>query len=109
MSLLRKCQSYGLKPLLGLGFVLVAATVASQVYLNPACKHGPLWPLALATIGFLCLWSLAALIFDLVFVWHLYIHSSRAMRRIGEIVASPRARKRWDQARAGKPKRRFKR
>jgi len=104
ISLLRKCQSYGLKPLLGLGFVLVVAIVASQV-LKPDGNHGPLWPLALATLGFLCLWSLAALIFDLVFVWHLYIHSSRAMRRIGEIVASPGARARWkDQAIYGKPK-----
>jgi hypothetical protein len=108
MSRWRKSQSYGLKPLLGLGFVLVATIVVSQVYLDPDSKHGPLWPLALATVGFLCLWSLAALIFDLVFVWHLYIHSSNALRRIGGIVASPYARKEWEQARAGKPKRRFK-
>jgi hypothetical protein len=99
----RKSQSYGLKPLLGLGFVLVAVIVGSQVYFDPDSKHGPLWPLALATVGFMCLWSLAALIFDLVFVWHLYIHSSNALRRIGGIVASPYARKEWERTHAGKP------
>jgi hypothetical protein len=109
ISLLRKFQSYGLKPLLGLGFVLVATTAGSQVYLDPDSKHGTLWPLTMTTLGFLYLWWLAALIFVLVFVWHLYIHSSQAMRRIGGIVASPYARKEWEQARAGTPKRWFKR
>jgi hypothetical protein len=99
MSRGQKSQSYGLKPLLGLGFVLVAVLVGLQVYLDQGSKHGPLWPLTMATLGFLYLWWLAALIFDLVFVWHLYIHSSSAMARLGGIMASPYARKEWAQAR----------
>jgi hypothetical protein len=109
MSRGREPQSYGLKPLLGLGFILVAALVGFQVYLNTNSKHGPLWPLTMATLGFLYLWWLAALIFDLVFVWHLYIHSSGAMTRLGGIMATPYARKEWEQARVGKLKRIFKR
>jgi hypothetical protein len=99
----RKSQSYGLKPLLGLGFILVVTIVGLQVHSDPDGRHGPLWPLALATVGFLYMWSLAALIFDLVFVWHLYIHSSNALRRLGGIVASPYARDEWKRAGAGKP------
>lgn len=42
----------------------------------------PLWPLFLAAAAFLYLWWLAALVFDLVIVWHYYIRSSVAMDRL---------------------------
>jgi hypothetical protein len=40
-----------------------------------------LWPTLLGGAGFLYLWWLAALIFDLAFVWHLYIRHSREADR----------------------------
>jgi len=44
----------------------------------------PLWPVLLATAGFLYLWWLAALIFDLGFVWQRYIRHSIANQRLRE-------------------------
>ena len=38
---------------------------------------GAIWPVVPATAAFLYLWWLAALFFDLVFVWHLYVRHSQ--------------------------------
>jgi hypothetical protein len=43
----------------------------------------------LATAAFLYLWWLAALTFDLVFVWHLHIRQARALARMDEIIGTP--------------------
>lgn len=45
-------------------------------------KVGPVWPLFLALAAFLYLWWLAALILDLVLVWHLLVHNPARVRRI---------------------------
>ncbi len=92
-----KSRSYGFKPLIGIGGAAVAILMVAQV-VGDTGDRGPLWPLVLATLGFTYLWWLAALIFDLVFVWHLYIHSSKALKRMGEIAASPYARDEWKKA-----------
>jgi hypothetical protein len=42
----------------------------------------PLWPVVLAGAAFLYLWWLAALIFDLAFVWQRYIRQSAAIERL---------------------------
>jgi hypothetical protein len=42
------------------------------------------WPVLLAVIGFLYLWWLATLIFDLAFVWQRYIRRSVANQRLSE-------------------------
>lgn len=42
----------------------------------------PVWPVALATAGFLYLWWLGALIFDLSFVWQRYVRGSVTNRRL---------------------------
>ena len=48
--------------------------------------HGPLWPVFLALVGFLYLWWLAALVFDLIFVWHSYIQNSLAMDHLRAVT-----------------------
>jgi hypothetical protein len=48
-------------------------------------KDAPLWPLVLAGAAFLYLWWLAALIFDLVFVWHRYIRSNATPELLKDI------------------------
>ena len=69
--------SWGMKPLMALAGI---ATLAALIGILNASQSpdNPLWPLVLAGLGFLYLWWLAALIFDLVFVWHRYIRSNAA-------------------------------
>jgi hypothetical protein len=44
----------------------------------------PVWPVLLASIGFLYLWWLATLLFDLAFVWQRYVRRSVANQRLRE-------------------------
>jgi hypothetical protein len=44
----------------------------------------PVWPVLLAAAGFLYLWWLATLIFDLAFVWQRYVRRSVANERLRE-------------------------
>lgn len=81
-----KKPSWGLKPLIVLGTGAVAVIVGQSLYL--ASDRGPVWPVFLATAGFFYLWWLAALIFDLVFVWHVYIRQSMALERMDKMVGS---------------------
>jgi hypothetical protein len=46
--------------------------------------HPPAWPVLLSSAAFLYLWWLAALIFDLAFVWHRYIRHSVTNERLLE-------------------------
>jgi hypothetical protein len=83
---------WGLKPLMTMGTLAVAGTVG--FHLLRAWKAevdlGPMWPVLIATIAFLYLWWLAALLFDLVFIWHLYIRHSRMLKRMDEIMGGSR-------------------
>ncbi len=81
-----KRPSWGLTPLMVLGAIAVATMVVSHLVRAPERTPGPFWPLFLATVAFLYLWWLAALLFDLVFVWHLYIRHSRLMVRVNEVL-----------------------
>jgi len=49
----------------------------SQVQIRP-----PVWPVLLSGAAFLYLWWLAALIFDLGFVWQRYVRHSIALKRL---------------------------
>jgi hypothetical protein len=80
VSVLRPC--WGLTPLIGLGAAGAVGMVASHMQGAP----GPFWPVVLATVAFLYLWWLAALVFDLVFVWHWYIRQSKLMTRVHEVL-----------------------
>ena len=68
-----------------------AAFAAYHVARSPARggADGPLWPVIPAAVAFLYLWWLGALLFDLVFIWHLYIRNSRLTTRLHEIVGVP--------------------
>lgn len=83
----------GLRILLGLSVVGLILTVGVSLrpdslcalplpLSDPGCHKKSLWPLFLATAGFLYLWWLAGLTFDLVIVWHYYIRRSVAMKRL---------------------------
>jgi hypothetical protein len=82
----KKWPSWGLKPLLFLGTAVVVGIVGYHLQTADKANVGPLWPVFLATAGFFYLWWLAALIFDLVFVWHVYIRQSKALERIDNLV-----------------------
>lgn len=82
--------SWGLKPLIALGTTLIAIVVGFHLSTATSAGNvGPIWPVLLATAGFLYLWSLSALTFDLVFVWHLQIRQARALARLDEIIGTP--------------------
>jgi hypothetical protein len=53
----------------------------------------PVWPVMLAGALFLYLWWLAALVFDLAFVWQRYVRGSVANDRLRQWTASPRDKK----------------
>ena len=77
---------WGIKPLLFVGASSIAALVGYQIYRVTGEDHGALWPVFLGSAGFFYLWWLAALILDLVFVWHVYIRQTLALQRMGAIV-----------------------
>jgi hypothetical protein len=70
----------GLKPLIGLGTVAIGLFVIWGLRNEPG-KLGPVWPVFLALAGFLYLWWLAALILDLVLVWHFLVHYPATVRQ----------------------------
>lgn len=74
----------GLYTLLLPGFLAVTGMVIYRIAQGEA--KGEMWPVLLALAGFLYLWWLAALMFDLVFVWHIYIQNSQAMERLREMT-----------------------
>ena len=54
----------------------------------------PVWPVVLATAAFLYLWWLAALIFDLSFVWQRYVRGSAIEERLGTWTGLRREKRR---------------
>ena len=78
----------GLRTLLVLSVVGLIFTVGFGLrsgicaYAQGTAEKHEVWPLFIATAAFLYLWWLAALIFDLVVVWHYYIRRSVAMDRL---------------------------
>jgi hypothetical protein len=79
--------SWGLTPLILAGTAVVAGRVGYHLW--AAGSVGPVWPVFLATAAFLYLWWLGALLFDLVFIWHLYIRNSEMLQRMDEIMGRP--------------------
>jgi len=74
----------GMKPLLSLGGVVALMILW---HLISPLKEYSLWPLLLANLAFLYLWWLAALIFDLSYIWHQYIRSSWTTKTLQKIRA----------------------
>ena len=63
--------------LLGVGTVAIGFIVLVRLLGGEEAK--PTWPMLLAGLGFLYLWWLGILLFDLTFVWHRYIRNSVAI------------------------------
>jgi len=81
----------GLKPLILLGVASIAVFVVLGIRETPAEQLGPIWPVFLAMVAFLYLWWLAALILDLVLIWHFVIHNPpRARRVLARMAGQPR-------------------
>jgi hypothetical protein len=76
---------WGAKPMIMLGGFALTGLVLNAVMNN---RGGPVWPLFPAGAAFLYLWWLAALLFDLVVVWHMYIRSSFINTRIRDMAWS---------------------
>ena len=83
---LRWCLG-GTRALLLPGGLVVVAVVACRLWF----EHGfpadaaPLWQLLLGSAGFFYLWWLGILLFDLSFVWHLYIRHSRLTQSLSDV------------------------
>jgi hypothetical protein len=78
-KLTRIWPDWGMKPLMAAG----GLTILGIVWPLLSDHHDSLteiWPVLLAGGIFLYLWWLAALIFDLVFIWHRYIRCSTASK-----------------------------
>jgi hypothetical protein len=74
-----------------LGILPVApAPAAAARAVTQTQNGGALWPVFLATGGFLYLWWLAALLFDLVVIWHWYIRNEQILTRMDEIAGGKR-------------------
>jgi hypothetical protein len=82
----RRYPRLGVKPLLYFGGAGVFTVVAEHV-INAENVSYAIWPVVLAGALFLYLWWLAALFFDLVFVWHRYIQASVAQDRLNALAA----------------------
>lgn len=59
-----------------------------------------LWPLLLGGAAFVYLWWIAALVFDLVFVWHRYIRHAAFQRRLHDLRPMRKAREKEERAAA---------
>jgi hypothetical protein len=79
--------SWGLKPLIWVGTAVIVVFVLSGLQREPTEQLGPVWPVFVAMAGFLYLWWLAALILDLVLIWHLLIHHPATARAILRTMA----------------------
>ena len=64
-------------PLILLGGVAAILVLLQVLPRNLAALDQSLWALVLGTAGFLYLWWLFGLLFDLVYIWHQFIRSYR--------------------------------
>ena len=84
----------GMVPLIGLGTAAIVGKLGFDLWTrHDSARIGPLWPVLLALLAFLYLWWLAALLFDLVFVWHWYVRHARVLLRIDEALGGSRGGK----------------
>jgi hypothetical protein len=82
--------SYGPKVVACLGTAAIAAFVISGLIATPSNEVGPVWPVFVGLAVFLYLWWLAALLLDLVLVWHFLVHSPiRVRRSLAKMAGAP--------------------
>ena len=85
----------GRRILVGSGVAVVALLVTSRV-VGKGAEDAPIWPVFIAGAGFLYLWWLGILVFDLAFMWHRYIRHSVAVENLWfwkEELDTPSSRK----------------
>jgi glucose-6-phosphate-specific signal transduction histidine kinase len=71
----------GAKPLLVFGWIVTICMVLALLK-DDTTGEASLAPVLLALAGFLYLWWVAILLFDLIFVWHRYIRFGVAAKRV---------------------------
>ncbi|HEY4783173.1 MAG TPA: hypothetical protein VIH54_15245, partial [Chthoniobacterales bacterium] len=71
---------WGMIPLIGLGGIAACLVLWTLLQKDRSALDRSLWALVLANAGFLYLWWLSALLFDLVYIWHRFICSYRTTR-----------------------------
>ena len=77
----------GMKLLIVGGSIVSFLMVASYVAIGKEAGHGgQLWPIVLCGILFFYLWWLAAMIFDLIFIWMRYIRRPVAAQKLDELL-----------------------
>ena len=97
---------WGMVPLMILGILVVSGTLGHEIWtIKDAAAVGPLWPAFIAFVAVFYIWWLAALLFDLVFVWHRYIHSELLLQRMDEALGGTktRARRRGKRSASSEP------
>lgn len=82
----RRRTPHSLRQLIALAAVGLAGLFGYDLFTRTG-DRGPIWPLILAVAGFLYLWWLSILVFDLVFVWHRYIQADVAHDFLRDHVA----------------------
>ncbi|MCC3158376.1 hypothetical protein LJ737_14095 [Hymenobacter sp. 15J16-1T3B] len=83
----RFCTHWGMVPLLVLGALGVGVLVWEGTHMMREDQEpGPLWPVLLATAVALYVWWLAALLFDMVCVWHASIRQSACVQHITQMM-----------------------
>jgi len=70
-------------PLLQIGSTSIVGLLASSIS-HVGTHYSPPLTTLLSGAGFLYLWWLAILVFDLVFIWHRYIRQSMARKLLHE-------------------------
>lgn len=76
-------RKYSLKPLLLTGSVVVGVVIG-QILLSENLYVTRLGPVVTMSIAFFCLWWLAAIIFDLTFIWRSYVRTNRVGSKLRE-------------------------
>jgi hypothetical protein len=82
---------WGMVPLIALGGVAALFVLLKLHAANSAALGQSLWALVLANAGFLYLWWLSTLLFDLVYIWHQYIRSFRTTAVLRNLRAEARS------------------
>ncbi|MDK9709304.1 MAG: hypothetical protein OEL83_19885 [Desulforhopalus sp.] len=79
-------RRYSLKPLLFGGFFVVMWVVGYIVFGDKLVLSSS--SVVTMAIAFFCLWWLSAILFDLSFIWHMYIRNNRAVDKLHEVYIS---------------------
>jgi hypothetical protein len=82
---------WGMVPLIALGGVAALLVLLKLLTRDPAALGQSLWALVLANAGFLYLWWLSTLLFDLVYIWHQFIRSFRTTAVLRNLRAEARS------------------